>query len=121
MRLIIGQELPGEVGVKVLPVNHVQDWVELVCSNCDAARCWDKPANMLDRKHYITRPSPVNCVSLDMTGLGPFQLHLHVWLGQTLLGWQMASRPEDSGVKLPKVLTFFCSGLKGSQIFQSHN
>ena len=31
MRLIIGQELPGEVGVKVLPVNHVQDWVELVC------------------------------------------------------------------------------------------
>ena len=86
MRLIIGQELPGEVGVKVLPVNHVQDWVELVCSNCDAARCWDKPANMLDRKHYITRPSPVNCVSLDMTGLGPFQLYLHVWLGQTLLG-----------------------------------
>ena len=54
MRLIIGQELPGEVGVKVLPVNHIQDWVELVCSNCDAVRCWDKPADMLDRKHYVT-------------------------------------------------------------------
>ena len=53
-------------------------------------------------KHNVTLPSPVNCVSLDMTGLGPLQLHLHVWLGQTLVRGQVASRPEESGVKLSK-------------------
>ena len=95
MRLIIGQELPGEVGVKVLPVNHVQDWVELVCSNCDTARCWDKPVNIFNI-YNITFPSPVNCVSFDMAGLGPLQLHLHVWLCQTLVRGQMAPRPENS-------------------------
>ena len=32
---------PGEIWVEVLPVNHVQGWVELVCSNSDTARGWD--------------------------------------------------------------------------------
>ena len=39
-------ESPGEIWVEVLPVNHVQGWVELVCSNCDTARGWDKPMNV---------------------------------------------------------------------------
>ena len=34
---------PWEIGILVIPVNHVQRWVELVSSDGDAARCWDKP------------------------------------------------------------------------------
>ena len=65
-------------------MNHVQDWVELVSSNCDAPWCWDEPAQVCGI-NVTTSLSPVNSVSLDMTGLGPFQLHLHVWLRQTLV------------------------------------
>ena len=91
------QLAPGEIWVEVLPVNHVQGWVELVCSNCDTARGWDKPMNEFYKTYKIKFPLPVNCVSLHMTGLGPLQLHLHVWLGQTLVRGQMASRPENRG------------------------
>ena len=49
------------------------------------------------KTYKIKFPLPVNCVSLHMTGLGPLQLHLHVWLGQTLVRGQMASRPENRG------------------------
>ena len=96
------QESPGEIWVEVLPVNHVQGWVELVCSNCDTARGWDKPMNEFYKTYKIKFPLPVNCVSLHMTGLGPLQLHLHVWLGQTLVRGQMASRPENRGDFFPK-------------------
>ena len=34
---------PWEIGILVISVNHVQHWVELVSSDGDAARCWDKP------------------------------------------------------------------------------
>ena len=74
---------------------HVQGWDELHhCSNCDAARCWDEPVKVLTNFN-VPFPSPVDCVSLDMAGLGPLQLHLHVWLSQTLVRGQMASRPEN--------------------------
>ena len=88
------QEAPGKIRVEVLSVNHVQGWVELVCSNCDTARCWNEPVNVL-KIYNVLFFSPVNCVSLDMAGLGPPQLHLHVWLGQTLVRGQMASRPKN--------------------------
>merc|ERR1719317_418410 len=70
---------PWEIGILVISVNHVQRWIELVSSDGDAARCWDKP---------------VDRVCLDMASLSPLQLHLHVWLGQALVRGQVTSRPQ---------------------------
>ena len=61
LSLKICQEAPGEVGVEILPVNHVQDWVELVSSNCDAPWCWDEPAQVCGIS--ITLPSHLLIVS----------------------------------------------------------
>ena len=83
----------------ILPVHHVQGWVELVCSDCDATRYRDEPVNVFVLQN-VTFPSPVDYVSLDMTGLGPLQLRLHVWLRQTLVRGQVASRPEIKNVLL---------------------
>ena len=108
------QEAPGKIRVEVLSVNHVQGWVELVCSNCDTARCWNEPVNVL-KIYNVLFFSPVNCVSLDMAGLGPPQLHLHVWLGQTLVRGQMASRPKSRS-EFPKCCAkMFCTGLESCQ------
>ena len=84
----------------ILPVHHVQGWVELVCSDCDAARDRDEPVIVCLFYKNVTFPAPVDYVSLDMTGLGPLQLRLHVWLCQTLVRGQVASRPEIKNVLL---------------------